>query len=106
MRCSKVFSELVKIDEQITVGEYQQKKKYMIEEHFEDGNIELYTSTSENPKYVNEKGCTFVGNILTPGHNFSINEDIELMMCFGETEIKINAHQPKSGKTMVYYLGH
>ena len=106
MRCEKLFNELVKIDELVTVGEYQRTKYYFMEEHSEIGNGALYTSTSANPKYVDEKGCSFVGYLLPPGNNFLLNETIEVMMCFGETEIKINAYQPKSRKTAVYYLGH
>ena len=55
VRCDKLFSELVKIDELVTVGEYQKTKHYFIEKHYEDGNGALYTSTLENPKYVDER---------------------------------------------------
>lgn len=54
--------------------------------------------------YVDEEGCFFIGYILTPGHGFLLNEDLFIKMCFGETEIEFNAHQPKSQKTATYYL--
>ena len=104
LRCCNLFSEIIKIDELVTVGEYQSRKVYYITTVRKKGDVALFTSTSENTKYVDEKGCAFIGYILSAGHNFRLNEDIEVMVCFGETEIKINAHQPKSGETAVYYL--
>lgn len=106
IRCDKLFNVLIQMDDLVTVGEYQKKKEYYLEDLQKNGSMPLYTSTSKDPKYVDEEGCSFVGYILSPGHNFLLKEDIEVMMCFGETEIKVHAHQPRSGKTAVYYLGH
>lgn len=69
------------------------------------GNLGLYSSTSKNPKYIDEEGCFFIGCILNPGHDFLLNEEIVIKMCFGETEIEFNAYQPKSQKTSRYFLG-
>ena len=70
-----------------------------------EGDIELYTSESSDPKYVDEIGCSFVGYILSAGHDFVVNEIVEVKMRFGETEVEIEAHQPDSMKTVNYYLG-
>lgn len=76
-----------------------------MEEIGEMGNLSLFTSSNENPKYVDEVGCSFVGYILPAGHNFALNETIHVLMRFGETEIEIKAEQPSSGQTRFYYLG-
>lgn len=104
-RCGNVFSKLLEKDEAVTVGEYQKERVFMLHKKVKHGDMKLYTSTEKNPKYVNENGCSFVGRILPPGHNFLLNETIHVMMRFGETEIEFKAHQPISNKTMVYYLG-
>lgn len=102
--CANLFSKLVEVDEMITVGEYQKEKRYRIQAYGKEGNFSLYASTSQNPKYVNEDGCFSIGHILSPGHGFLLKEYILIKMCFGETEIEINAHQPKSQKTARYHL--
>lgn len=89
----------------VTVGEYQKEKRYRIKGYVKSGSLRLYSTLSKNPKYVDEEGCFFIGCILSPDHDFILNEDIHIKMCFGETEIEFNAFQPKSQKMARYYLG-
>ena len=103
--CSCLFSKLISIDDPITVGEYRKPEKYMLTNIGHEGSIKLYTSVSSDPKYVDEKGCSFVGYVLTAGHNFVVNEIVDVMMRFGETEVEIRAYQPKSNTIVSYYLG-
>ncbi|XP_022297241.2 heat shock 70 kDa protein 12A-like [Crassostrea virginica] len=103
--CCRLFSKLISIDDPVTVGEYRKSVEYKLTRIGPEGSIELYTSASSDPKYVDEKGCCFVGYILSAGHGFLLNETVNVMMRFGETEVEIRAHQPKTGKTAVYYLG-
>ena len=105
IRCGCLFSKLISIDDPVTVGEYRKAEKYMLTDTGLEGDIELYTSESSDPKYVDEIGCYFVGNILSAGHDFVVNEIVEVKMRFGETEVEIEAHQPNSMKTVTYYLG-
>jgi hypothetical protein len=104
-RCGSIFDKLVAIDELVTVGEYQKEGHYINIEVGNEGNLPLYSSTSKNPKYVHEHGCSFIGYILSPGHKFLLNEDIHVKMCFSETEIEFKAYQPKSELTAIYHLG-
>lgn len=104
-QCKKLFSKLVEVDQMVTVGEYQKEKYYTLQKYGEKGDIILFSSTSINPTYVDEEGCFFIGYVLSLNHKFLLNEDIIVKMCFGETEIEFNAHQPKSQKTAKYYLG-
>lgn len=103
--CYHLFSKLLEVDEIVTVGEYQKEKAYFLTERNEDGDINLYSSTIQNPKYVFDQGCSYIGCILPSGHNFLLNENIFVKMCFGHTEIEVSAFQPKSKQTAVYYLG-
>lgn len=105
IRCGKLFSKLLEVDEIVTVGEYQNEKSYYIENRYKEGNIALYSSTTQNPKYIYDQGCSYIGCILPIGHNFLLNEDIFVKTRFGETEIEFNAYQPKSKQKAVYYLG-
>ena len=105
LQCGDLFNKIIEIDEPVTVGEYQNEKSFIIHTIGKDGNLHLYSSLKQNPKYVDEKECCFIGSILSPGHDFLSNETINVMMRFGETEIEIKAYQPKSDKTMRYYLG-
>ena len=68
-------------------------------------SIELYTSESSDPKYVDEKVSAFVGYILSAVHNFVVNEIVDVMIGFEETVVKIKAHKPKSNTIFSYYLG-
>ncbi|XP_078341045.1 heat shock 70 kDa protein 12A-like isoform X2 [Crassostrea virginica] len=103
--CARLFSKLISIDDPVTVGEYLKPVEYKLTRIGHEGSIELYTSASSDPKYVDEKGCSFVGYILSAGHGFLPNEPVNVMMRFGETEVEIKAYQPKTKKTAVYYLG-
>lgn len=105
IRCGKIFSKLVEVDQTVTVGEYQGEGIYTLYAFGTKGDVKLYSSTATNPQYVDDENCFFIGYILKPGHSFLLNEDIVIKMCFGETEIEFNAHQPKSQKTAKYYLG-
>lgn len=105
IRCREIFSKLLEVDKSVTVGEYQNENQYTMIRYGEKGNLELYTSTSKNPAYVDEKNSYFIGYTLSPGHSFLLNETIIVKMRFGETEIEINANQPKSQNTKRYYLG-
>ena len=104
-RCDNLFSKLISIDDPVTVGEYRKTEIFSLNKIGRKGNLKLYTSVSSDPKYVDEKGCSSVGYILSAGHGFLQNENVEVMMRFGETEVEIKAHQPKSKKTAIYYLG-
>ena len=85
-----VFSANISIDDPITVGEYRKAEQYKLTKIGHEGSIELYTSVSSDPKYVDEEGCSFVGHILSAGHNF---------------KTQVEAHQPKSNTVASYYLG-
>lgn len=104
-RCRNIFNKIVEADEILTVGEYQEEKPFIMHSYGEKGNLNLYASVSKNPQYVTDKGCFFIGCILSSGHNFLLNESVFIKMRFGETEIEFNAYQPKSKKSAVYYLG-
>ena len=56
------------------------------------------------PKFIDEKGSFSVGYILSAGHGFHVNETLNVMMRFGETEIEIGAHHPKSKRTAIHFL--
>lgn len=103
--CNHLFSKLLEVDEIVTVGEYQKEKAYFMTKRGEEGDIKLYSTKIQNPKYVFDQGCSCIGRILPSGHNFLLNENIFVKMCFGQTEIEVNAFQPKSKQTAVYYLG-
>ena len=87
------------------LGNTEKHKKYMLTDIGDEGSMELYTSESSDPKYIDEKRCSFVGFILSAGHNFVVNEIVDVMMRFGETEVEIKAYQPKSNTISSYYLG-
>lgn len=95
LRCGKLFSKLVELDEIITDGEYQKEDYYEIDEHSMVGNLGLYSSTSKNPKYIDEEGCFFIGCILNPGHDFLLNEEIVIKMCFGRQKSNSMHINPK-----------
>ena len=106
IRCGRLFSKLIDFAKPAAAGEYHNANQYIIHKLGRDGNLKLYTSTNENTKYVDEKGCSFVGYILPKGHGFLLKETINVMLSFGETQVKIKVHQPKSNQTQSYHLGH
>ena len=99
-RCDSLFSKLISIDDPVSVGEYRAEREYTLTKIGYEGNLELYTSISSDPKYVDEKGCSFVGYILSAGHGFLVHETVNVMMRFGETEVEIKAHQLKNNKQL------
>ena len=71
IRCGCLFSKLISNDDSVTVGEYRKAEKYMLTDTCTglEGDIELYTSESANPKYVDEIRSSFVSYILSSGHD-------------------------------------
>jgi hypothetical protein len=102
--CHSVFSKLIEIDQLVTVGENQHEMMGSFDSEDEKGDLSLYCSTSKNPKYIDDDGCSFIGNILSVGDMFIPKENINVQMRFGETEIEINAQQLNT-LTGTYYLG-
>jgi hypothetical protein len=104
-QCASLFSKMIEIDQLVTVGEYLEERQYRLCRTYKEGAVQLYSSTSKNPKYTDEDSCSFIGYVLSPNHKFLLNEFVNVKMCFSETEIEIEVHQPESQLTAAYYLG-
>ena len=75
IRCSCLFSKLISIDDSVTVGEYRKAEKYMLTDTCTglEGDIELYTSESANPKYVDEIRSSFLSYFLVQTYETNIS---------------------------------
>ncbi|XP_048774819.2 heat shock 70 kDa protein 12A-like [Ostrea edulis] len=101
--CRDLFSKHVKINELITVGEYQTKKKYRISQDA-TSKLELYASRDPDPKYVSDEGCFKIGELKLSSPDLEVGSKSCVQLSFSQTEIEAKMVHLKTGETTVLYL--
>lgn len=101
VKCQDVFALHVKKGQELVVGQAQSSQRYT---PLEDDQLSLvfdiYTSTEENPSYVTDYSCTYVGQLEVDVPNVSGEKErgVWVNMTFGGTEVTVEAKEEKSGK--------
>lgn len=97
-RCRDVFEPFMTVNKSIPFGEKVKIEYHTIQKKQEKVNVAIYvTEESELPKYVDEEGCTkigeFVVNIPEPSDD---RRYVLVQFTFGETELRAKAIEKES----------
>lgn len=103
VRCNDIFDKHVERDQLITVGEYQTDKSYGLLSSF-GFQWGVYASSSADPKYVTDKDCFKVGDLILPNQQVDISSKVRLQMSFSLTEIEVKLTYLKTKATTTLYL--
>ncbi|XP_071142785.1 heat shock 70 kDa protein 12A-like [Mytilus edulis] len=97
-KCSNLFKLYVTIGSVVELGSQIEGRHKTINENQRFVNFPVYQSTSENPKYTNEEGCTLLGTlrIEIPDPSKEIRS-LRVNLIFGHTELKVRAYDVQSG---------
>jgi hypothetical protein len=96
-----VFATHVKKGQELVVGEAQSKQRYTPLEADQISLVfDVYTSTEEEPLYVTDVGCTYVGQLEVDVPDLSGGKDrgVFVQMIFGGTEVVVEARVEKTNK--------
>lgn len=98
-----VFDKHVEIGEEVEAGKTFAEKSYLPSSRRQSRVVvEVYTSNGPNPKYVDERGCEKLGDILVDLSNIELYEDKSFLvkMVYGNTELGVEAKVKKTGQVL------
>lgn len=86
-----MFDKHVEVEQVVKLGEFQEAKEYFAVKGSEKALLDFYASTEKNPRFVDEPGCTKVGDLILdlPGRN--TKEKILVRVGVGGTELEVEA---------------
>lgn len=96
-----VFSKHVTKGDDLVLEEAQEKKTYFpIYPDQKSVQFSVYTSTKENPKYVDEEGCKNLGSfdVKIPDTTDGTDRKVLVKFIFGGTEIKVQGVDEKTNE--------
>ncbi|XP_053400026.1 heat shock 70 kDa protein 12A-like [Mercenaria mercenaria] len=100
-KCKDVFAVHVKKGQELIVGEAQSNKRYIPLEPAQISLVfDIYTSTEEDPQYVTDVGCEYVGQleVEVPDLSGGKARGVWVKMIFGGTEVTVEAREEKTNK--------
>ncbi|KAL4230094.1 hypothetical protein ACF0H5_010479 [Mactra antiquata] len=100
-KCRDVFACHVRKGQELVVGEAQHHQRYTpLERQQISLDFDIYTSTEENPMFVTDPSCDFVGKLEVAVPNMSGGNErgVWIQMIFGGTEIVVEAKEEKTGR--------
>lgn len=95
-RCEKIFRKLITANTSVVVGKKRSFTFHTTDRDQDFANFRLFCSSSKNPKYVDETGCTEHGKFSVEIQKHSHSRDIvefEVTFQFGLTELTVSAKQ-------------
>ncbi|KAH3736870.1 heat shock 70 kDa protein 12A-like isoform X2 [Dreissena polymorpha] len=97
--CDDQFSIFVQTGQTLNAGEYQFEKKigtaFIVNKSF---NIDIYTTTNKDVKYVTDEGCTKIGSMIVPISGRGIDQRVIVRFKIGGTEIKVECKEETTGR--------
>lgn len=100
-KCKDVFAVHVKKGQELIVGEAQSKQRYTPLEADQVSLVfDIYTSVDEDPQYVTDVGCQYVGQLEVDVPDLAGGKDrgVWVQMIFGGTEVVVEAREEKTNK--------
>ncbi|XP_060565801.1 heat shock 70 kDa protein 12A-like [Ruditapes philippinarum] len=101
VKCKDVFACHVKKGQELVVGEVQSKQRYTPLEADQMTLIfDLYTSTKEDPQYVTDADCSYLGQLEVEVPDLSGGKDrgVFVKLIFGGTEVVVEGEDEKTKK--------
>ncbi|XP_060083796.1 heat shock 70 kDa protein 12B-like [Ylistrum balloti] len=100
-QCKDLFEIFVQMGTPLKTGESISKVYSPARKDSKRMVIKVYASSKKDPQFVTEEGCWRLGILLVdlPDSNDNSELDVQERMIFGETELRVEAVEPVSGKT-------
>jgi len=101
VKCKDLFEVFVEEGQLVRTGEVISKTYSPATKNQKALVMKIYVSTKKSPKFVTDEGCWKLGKLVVqlPETEDNTNLDIDEKMIFGETELRVEAVEPVSGKT-------
>lgn len=97
--CTGIFDKHVEKGDQLACGEAHDVRFYIpITKQQNVVIFRIYSSSEKNPLYIDEHGCVFVGTLGISVPVGSKDRVVYVRMCFGFTEITVEAIEYKTKK--------
>lgn len=96
VKCKDVFARHVEKGQQLVVGDVQSNQRYTPLEADQVSLVfDVYTSTEEDPQYVTDVGCTYVGELEVEVPELSGGKErgVFVKMIFGGTEVTVEGEE-------------
>lgn len=98
-KCADVFALHVRKGQELVVGEVQSEQRYT--PLYADQltlDFDVYTSTKEDPMFVTDDDCTYVGKLVVavPDLSGGKRRGVIVKMIFGGTEVIVEGHDEKT----------
>ena len=100
-RCKDIFSKHVTKGDTLNFDEVQSEKCYQpVSEDQTAMTLKIYTSTEDDPKFVTENSCTFLGRMEVDMSDTTggTNRNVICKMRFGGTELEVEALETNTNK--------
>lgn len=78
----------------VKLGEFQEAKEYFAVEGQVKALLDFYASTEKNPRFVDDPGCTCVGNLVLDLSGGKTKKKILVRIGVGGTELEVEAMDP------------
>ncbi|XP_062593107.1 heat shock 70 kDa protein 12A-like [Saccostrea cucullata] len=104
-RCDDLFSRHVKKDDELILNVAQAEKSYTpLKADQESMHISLYKSEVDNPMYIDDPGCTYLGSFDVPMRDTTggLDREVKVRLLFGDTEIEVKCLVVRTGKETSY----
>lgn len=99
IKCKDVFALHVKKGQELIVGDSQSSQRYTPLEADQMSLIfDVYTSTQENPQFVTDESCTYIGQLEVDIPGSGKERGVWVNMVFGGTELVVKGKDEKTGK--------
>lgn len=92
--CDGVFDKHVEVGQVVKLGEFQEAKEYFAVEGQVKALLDFYASTEKNPRFVDDPGCTCVGNLVLDLSGGKTKKKILVRIGVGGTELEVEAMDP------------
>ncbi|XP_021355916.1 heat shock 70 kDa protein 12A-like isoform X2 [Mizuhopecten yessoensis] len=99
--CTELFDKHVRVGTTLKIGQAQSDQKYNpLYENQTCLDFPVYQSSEEDPDYVTDGSCTYMGNmsVTIPDTAVGTDKSVRVKMIFGGTELKLEAIQESTGK--------
>ncbi|XP_014674044.1 PREDICTED: heat shock 70 kDa protein 12A-like isoform X2 [Priapulus caudatus] len=101
--CADIFDKFVVTGQSVGIGDVVMRKYAPARCNQSTSVIHIYSSETEDPQFLSDPGTHHCGTLTldlssTASHTF--RHEIQVRMTFGDTEIKVNAVNMATGKTV------
>lgn len=99
-KCKDVFDKHVSIGQLLEIDDVQSEKSYWpLYSNQTQISLPVYTSTTEDPSFVDEPECCYLGKLTVDIPKVSSDREVSSCFIFGGTELKVQAVVKSTGET-------